>query len=163
MHRAAATAVAAAALAVSAACASAAPAAGDAGAAARTTPGAAASYLVIADEGNKRLDTDFDRFDKTDRGDLAASIADLRDIAVTEHRFDQRLDGLTLPAAPAFTARTLITVNEARAALTRQAAAATSMAQLDGYRARLTAADAPVEQAVRAIRAELGLPAPDTD
>jgi hypothetical protein len=54
-------------------------------------------------------------------------------------------------------------VNETRAALTTQAAASTSPAQLDSFQRRLTASNAPVEQAAAGIRAQLGLPAPDTD
>lgn len=126
-----------------------------------TQPGAA--YLAIAVAGNTSLDRDFDRLHGQDRGDLTAAAGDLRDIATTEHLFDERLAALTLPAGPEGWARTLIRVNETRAALTRQAAASSTLAELAGYQQRLTAANARVEQAVRAIRAELGLPAPDTD
>ena len=134
-------------------------------ASASSRPGseAAAAYLTIATAGNKQLDTDFDRVHGPDRSNLGAAKADLRDIAATEHLFDSQLTALTLPAGPEGWAHTLITVNEARAALTTQAAASTSLAQLASYQSRLTAANVPVEQAVTAIRAELGLPAPDSD
>jgi hypothetical protein len=46
--------------------------------------------------------------------------------------------------------------------LTTQAAASGTLDQLDSYKARLTAANAQVERPVKVIRAELGLPAPDT-
>lgn len=124
-------------------------------------PGAA--YLTIAVAGNKRLDTDFDRLHGPDQGDLAAAQRDLRDIAATEHLFDKRLAVLALPPRPAAWARKLISANEARAALTRQAAASATPAELAGCQQRLTAANVSVEQAVRAIRADLGLPAPDSD
>ena len=123
----------------------------------------AAAYLAIAQAGNARLETDFDRLHGPDRTDPATADADLHDIAATEHLFDQRLANLALPPDAERWARTLIGVNEARAALTRQAAASRTPAQLAGYQARLTAANVPVEQAVRAIRAELGLPPPETD
>lgn len=127
-------------------------------------PGTAATaYLTIANAGNKQLDTDFDRVQGPDRGNLAAARADLRDITATEHLFDARLTALVLPSGPEGWAHTLVTVNEARAALTARAAASTSLAQLASYQSQLTAANVPVEQAVTAIRAELGLPAPDTD
>jgi hypothetical protein len=122
----------------------------------------AAAYLTIANAGNKRLDTDFDRLQGPDRVDLAAARADLRDIAATEHLFDQRLAALKLPPGPEAWAHTLIRVNETRAALTTRAAAGVSPAQLAGYRRPLAAANVPVESAATAIRVELGLPAPDT-
>ncbi|MBR7825038.1 hypothetical protein KDK95_01880 [Actinospica sp. MGRD01-02] len=141
---------------------------GLAGGAARTDGAApparpAAAYLAIAQAGNARLETGFDRLHGPDRADPATADADLRGIAATEHLFDQRLSRLALPAGPERWARTLIGVNEARVALTRQAATSRTPAQLAGYQAPLTAANVPVEQAVRAIRASLGLPPPDTD
>ena len=51
---------------------------------------------------------------------------------------------------------------QARAALTATAAAATSLRQLRSYQPRLDAANGPVEEAVRVIRSQLGLPPPDT-
>ncbi|MEY9846069.1 hypothetical protein [Streptacidiphilus sp. MAP5-3] len=131
---------------------------------ASTASSPAAAYLAIASTGNTRLDRDFDRFNGPDRSDLTASAADLRDIATTEHAFDQRLAHLTLTLPPeaATWARTLIRANEARASLTLRAADSTSLRQLGGLRPSLTAANAPVERAVSAIRATLGLPPPDT-
>lgn len=123
---------------------------------------AAAAYLAIANAGNHRLDTDVDRFDGPDRADLPAARADLRDIAATERTFDQRLAQLPLPPDSEAWARALIEANEARATLTGSAAASTSLRRLDGLRAQLTAANAPVEHAVTGIRASLHLPPPDT-
>ena len=53
-----------------------------------------------------------------------------------------------------------MTANEARARLTTAAAASTSLSQLHRYEPRLTAANQPVEEAVRVIRSQLGLPPP---
>ncbi|MBR7833884.1 hypothetical protein KDL01_11440 [Actinospica durhamensis] len=122
----------------------------------------AAAYLAIAQAGNKRLDKDFDRLRGPDRTDLPAARSDLRDIAATEHLFDERLSALTLPPGPEVSAGTVISANEARAALTGQAADSTTPAQLAAYQLRLAAANAPVEHAVRDIRVQLHLPAPDT-
>ncbi|RAG87237.1 hypothetical protein DN069_01465 [Streptacidiphilus pinicola] len=123
---------------------------------------AAAAYLAIATPANHRLDADFDRFDGADRGDLAAARADLRDIAATEHAFDRDLARLALPQAAAAWVRPLISANETRADLTARAATSGSLPLLNGLRPRLTAANAPVERAVTGIRADLGLPPPDT-
>jgi hypothetical protein len=122
---------------------------------------AARSYLAIARPANRRLETDFDGLDDH-RNDLAAAKADLRDAAATERRFDRRLLALGLPAATETVARLLVTANEARARLTTAAAASTSLGQLHRYEPRLTAANTPVEEAVRVIRSQLGLPPPET-
>lgn len=130
------------------------------------TPGrsdAAAAYLTIATAGSKRLETDFDRLQGPDRGNLAATESDLRDSADTEHLFDERLAALALSPAAEAKARALISVNEARVTLTRKAATSATLAELAGYQPWVTAADAPVEQAVLAMRAELGLPPPESD
>jgi hypothetical protein len=169
----AAAAAACAALAV-AACASGRPAAPSPGqSVARSSPAAvsatspaqralAARYLAIASAGNRRLETGFDRLDGQDRGDLSAAQADLRDIAATEHLFDQQLSGMAFPAGTEQAARSLVRVNQARAQLTIMAARSASLPQLRGYERQLTAANEPVEAAVRLIRRQLGLPPPDT-
>jgi hypothetical protein len=122
---------------------------------------AAHSYLAIARSANRRLETDFDGLDDHP-GDLAAAKADLRDAAATERQVDRQLLALKLPAATETVARLLVTANEARARLTTAAAASTSLSQLYRYQPRLTAANAPVEDAVRVIRSQLGLPPPET-
>jgi hypothetical protein len=122
---------------------------------------AARSYLAIALPANRRLDADFDGLDDN-HNDLAAAEAALRDAAATERQFDRRLLALKLPAATETVARLLVTANEARARLTTAAAASTSLSQLHRYQPRLTAANRPVEEAVRVIRSQLGLPPPET-
>ncbi|WP_042374608.1 hypothetical protein [Streptacidiphilus neutrinimicus] len=126
------------------------------------TAAAAAAYVAIANPANHRLDTDFDRFDGPDRGDLARARTDLRDIAATEHAFDQDLARLELPPAAVTWAQVLVGANEARAALTSRAAANTALPQLNALRPVLSAMNAPVERAVTALRADLRLPPPDT-
>jgi hypothetical protein len=122
---------------------------------------AARGYLAIARPANRRLETDFDGLNDH-RNDLAAAKADLRDAVATERQFDRRLLALRLPAVTETVARLLVTANEARARLTTAAAASTSLSQLHRYEPRLTAANAPVEEAVRVIRSQLGLPPPET-
>lgn len=122
----------------------------------------AARYLVIAQAGNRRLEADFNRLHGPDRHVLPAARADLRDIAATERLFDRRLLAIAFPPAIAAAARALFRVNQARASLTIAAARSVSLRQLRGYQPRLTAANVPVEQAVRTIRRQLGLPPPET-
>jgi hypothetical protein len=119
-------------------------------------------YLAIALPANRRLDADFDGLDDNDHDDLAAAAADLLAAAATERQFDQRLLRITLPPDIEVIARLMVAANQSRARLTDEAARSASLAQLRGYAPRLTAANAPVEEAVRVLRTQLGLPPPDT-
>jgi hypothetical protein len=134
--------------------------------AAPTAPAAtralAARYLAIAQPANHQLDHEFDAFKDNENSNLAAAQADLRAAAATERRFDRQLITITFPPQTEPIVRLLYRVNQARAALTSTAAGATSLRQLHGYQRRLDAANGPVEDAVRVIRSQLGLPPPDT-
>lgn len=118
--------------------------------------------MTIATPANQRLDTDFDGMAAGDDNVLEAARADLADAAATERRFDAQLLGLPLRDSVRATAGALVAANESRAALTSRAAAAPTLTVLHGYDADLAAANAAVEQQVRAIRSQLGLPPPDT-
>jgi len=72
---------------VTAGCAAARPPARAAAVASPSGLVAAGRYLAIAEDGNDRLEVDFDRLAGRDRGRLAAAHADLRDAAATERRF----------------------------------------------------------------------------
>ncbi|MDR0344547.1 MAG: hypothetical protein LBI49_15810 [Nocardiopsaceae bacterium] len=122
----------------------------------------AARYLVIAKAGNARLEIDFDGLAHRDRNHLAAAKADLRDAVATERLFDRRLLRIGFPPAIEATARRLYRANQSRAALTAAAATSGSLRDLHARQPALTAANRPVEQAVRMIRRELGLPPPST-
>ena len=123
----------------------------------------AARYMAIARPANRELDHEFDGFDDHIKdGDLAAARADLRAAVVTERRFDRQLIALSFPPRTEPFARLLYRVNQARAELTSTAAGVTSLPELRGYQRRLDAANEPVEEAVRVIRAQLSLPPPDT-
>jgi hypothetical protein len=122
----------------------------------------AAEYLAIARPGNRGLESAFDPLKDRDKNDLAAAKADLRRAARVERTFDRRLLRIRFPPATEAVARTLYRVNEARARLTTAAAASTSLRQLHAYQPGLDAANRPVEQAVRTIRRQLGLPPPPT-
>jgi len=123
----------------------------------------AARYTAIARPANRELDHEFDGFDDHLKdGDLAAARADLRAAVVTERRFDRQLIALSFPPRTEPFVRLLYRVNQERAELTSTAAGVTSPRELRGYQRRLDAANEPVEDAVRVIRAQLGLPPPDT-
>ena len=123
----------------------------------------AAAYMAIARPANVELDHEFNGFDEHVKdGDLAAARADLRAAVVTERRFDRQLIALSFPPRTEPFVRLLYRVNQARATLTSTAAGVTSLNELRGYQRRLDAANGPVEDAVRVIRGQLGLPPPDT-
>ena len=123
----------------------------------------AARYMAIARSANRELDHEFDGFDDhMKNGDLAAARADLRAAVVTERRFDRQLIAFSFPPRTEPFVRLLYRVNQARAELTSTAAGVTSLRELRGYQRRLDAANEPVEDPVRVIRVELGLPPPDT-
>jgi hypothetical protein len=122
----------------------------------------AARYLAIAQPANHQLDHEFDRLKDHESSNLAAAQGDLRAAAATERRFDRQLMAITFPPQTEPIVRLLYRVNQARAALTSTAAGATSLRQLRGYQRRLDAANGPVEDAVRVIRSQLGLPPPNT-
>jgi hypothetical protein len=129
------------------------------------TPGIralAADYLAIARPANHRLDIEVGAYEKHARRDLAAAAAALRAQAATERHFDRQLAAIPFPPAIAATARAMIGVNEIRARLTDQQAAARSIRALLSFTGRHKAADAEVEAQVRVIRAELGLPPPES-
>ncbi len=122
----------------------------------------AARYMAIARPANRELDHGFDGFDDHIKdGDLAAARADLRAAVVTERRFDRQLIALSFPPRTEPFVRLLYRVNQERAELTSTAAGVTSLRDLRGCQRRLDAANEPVEDAVRIIRAQLGLPPPD--
>jgi len=123
----------------------------------------AARYLAIAEAGNDALEHDFDALEAGDANDLRAARPELLRIAATERRFDRRLLALALPPPMATTARALVRANEARASLTALAASSTSVAELQSFLTRMTAANPPVEDQVKTLRRQLGLPPPDTD
>jgi hypothetical protein len=112
---------------------------------------------------NAKLDAAFDALEDADHDRLTAAQHDLQSIAATERDFDRQLSALGLPPAMSSIANALVAVNEQRASLTDQAAAAPTLAQLHTFDDRLEAANDPVEDQVRALRSQLGLPPPDTD
>src|SRR5262249_39226792 len=122
----------------------------------------AARYLAIAEPANRRLDTEVDAYTDHAHENLAAAAAALRAQAATERAFDRQLARIPFPARIAATARALISVNEIRAALAEHQARARSIPALLALRADHKSADAEVEAQVRVIRAQLGLPPPET-
>lgn len=133
-------------------------------AAAATVPRAvfAAQYLAIARPANERLDRDFDGLEDASHDDLQAAALDLRDASATERKFDRQLLRLSLPPAAERIAQLMVTANESRARLSDRAAASATLPALHRYLPRVTAANAPVEAAVRVVRDQLGLPPPET-
>ena len=125
--------------------------------------GPAARYLAIAEPANARLDTAFDVGSRTATATSPETQADFRLAAATERSFDRDLLAIALPPTIRATALAMVKVNEARAALTEQAAGSTTVAQVEGYEQDIDVANDVVEQQVDIIRDQLHLPPPDTD
>lgn len=124
----------------------------------------AARYLAVALPANEQLDHEVDGYgDAVKDGDLAAARKDLTDEVATERTFDADVLRIRFPASVEGSVRDLVTANTARIALTLRQAGAGSAAAMRALDRQHKAADAAVEAPVRAIRAELGLPPPDTD
>jgi len=120
----------------------------------------ATKYLAIARAGNRRLEDVFDPLEDRDRNNVPRADADLRSAAATERLFDRRLLAISFPPSTERVARTLYAVNQVRARLTTAAAKSPSVPVLHEYQRELKVANIPVEQAVKEIRARLGLPPP---
>ena len=119
-------------------------------------------YLAIAEAGNRHLERDLGRLEGRDRTQLAAAKADLADAAATERLFDHRLSLIKFSPPIEPIASLLYRLNQARASVTAAAARSTTLPQLRVWLERLERENAAVEDAVRVIRSQLGLPPPST-
>ena len=122
----------------------------------------AKAYLAIAVPANHRLDVEVDKYEDERHHDLAAAESALRAQAATERQFDRDLAKIGFPPQIAATARALIGVNEIRAGLAEREAKARSISGLLSFDSAHKLANAQVEAQVRVIRAQLGLPPPET-
>jgi hypothetical protein len=119
-------------------------------------------YLDIAKRGNERLERDVDALLGGDRNRLNSAHADLHDASVTERLFDRRLIEIPFPPAIKMIAVHLYSTNQARAAVTAEAAKSRTFRELHSFETRISAENKVVETQVRRIRAALDLPPPDT-
>jgi hypothetical protein len=126
-------------------------------------PSLASRYLAIANPANYRLDVEVDGYTDAQHDDLAEAKSDLRAEVATEHWFDTHLTAIIFLPHVAAIARTLIRINQQRAAMTALQAQSTSLAHVRAFNRQHAAADAAVETEVKAIRRALNLPPPDTD
>jgi hypothetical protein len=122
----------------------------------------AKAYLAIAEPANHRLDAEVNKYEAERHHDLAAAESALRAQASTERQFDRNLAKIGFPPSIAATARALIGINQIRAGMAEREAKAGSIQELLSYGTQHKMADAQVEAQVRVIRAQLGLPPPET-
>ena len=122
----------------------------------------AAAYLAIARPANEKLDKAEKHYARYCRTNLVAAEAALRAQAAIEHRFDVQLATIRFPPAVEATASALIRVNQIRIAVTVRQAGARSVRALLDMTGGHKAADAEVEAQVSVIRAQLGLPPPES-
>jgi hypothetical protein len=123
----------------------------------------AAAYLAIALPANRRLDKEVDSYEDHEHDDLAIARRDLRAEAATERGFDSKLLKIAFPIDVKAIAWELVQANNERIALTERQSRVATIARLRGLDKRHKTADAAVEDQVRIIRQDLGLPPPDSD
>jgi hypothetical protein len=124
----------------------------------------AKEYLAVALPANGQLDHEVDGYGDAEKDDdLAAARTDLAGEVATERAFDAAVLRIRFPASIEGPVRALVRANGARIALTLRQEGAGSVAVMRALDRRHKAADAAVEAPVRVIRADLGLPPPDTD
>jgi hypothetical protein len=119
-------------------------------------------YLAIAQAGNRRLERDLGRLEDRDRIRLITAKAALADAAATERLFDHRLSRIEFGPPIEPIATLLYRLNQARASATAAAARSATLRQLRKWLTRLDRENAAVEEAVRIVRSQLGLPPPET-
>jgi hypothetical protein len=120
------------------------------------------SYLAIAQAGNRRLEKDLGRLEDFDRIRLTTAKAALADADATERQFDHRLSLIEFGPPIEPIASLLYRLNQARANVTAAAARSTTLRRLRMWLRRLDRENAAVEEAVRILRSQLGLPPPQT-
>jgi hypothetical protein len=123
---------------------------------------AKARYLEIANEANRKIGPLMDKLPRLMRTNIAGADADMWSIAASERLFDRRLLRITFPPDIQPIATQLYVANQSRAAITANLADAVSFQELRYDKLRLAEANAPLEDAVRAIRKKLGLPPPSS-
>jgi hypothetical protein len=121
----------------------------------------AAEYLAIANPANRQLDRAVDQFGDHAHDDLTAAASDLMNHASIERQWDRQLLRIGFPGELKPVVSRLVQANEARADLALREAKSSSLAELGTFGPAHAAADAKVEQQVRVIRHDLGLPPPD--
>jgi hypothetical protein len=119
-------------------------------------------YLAIAQAGNRRLEKDLGRLEDFDGIRLTTAKAALADAAATERQFDHRLSLIEFRPPIEPIASLLYRLNQARASVTAAAARSATLRQLRMWLRRLDRENAAVEEAVRILRRQLGLPPPQT-
>jgi hypothetical protein len=119
-------------------------------------------YLGIASPANRRLEVDNDGYAAAEKDNRVKAERFLRSEVTAEQLFDSELLQIKFPPLVEGQVQALVRANNERIALTQLQARATTLGALRDFDARHKAADAAVEAPVRRIRAELGLPPPET-
>ncbi|HTS96793.1 MAG TPA: hypothetical protein VMI33_09235 [Streptosporangiaceae bacterium] len=126
-----------------------------AGASARIT----SLYTNLADPADHALTAEVDGYALDEHHNLAAAKLDLSKVVKTQASFDNQLGEITFPPAPDPHVDLLIAADQKRIKLFKLQMQATTLRKLRAFDARDEAANAAVEEQVRIIRQDLGLPA----
>lgn len=108
-------------------------------------------YTGILTPASQQLSVDAAAYTASEGHNLAAAEAALTAEVTSEHAFDTSLEAVTFPPPIAAMAKALVQADEARAKLTAEQAASSSLTQLRSFNDRVQAASAAVQADLKLI------------
>jgi hypothetical protein len=125
-----------------------------------TQPILASQYLAVITPATQQLNTDAAAYAASEADHLAVAEAALKAEVTSERALDSSLTAFAFPPAIAPLARALIRANQARAALTAEQAASSSLTRLRSFDHRVQLADAAVQNEMKLVGAAVDAPLP---
>jgi hypothetical protein len=125
-----------------------------------TQPILASQYLAVITPASQQLTTDAAAYAASEGDHLAVAEAALKAEVTSERALDASLTAFAFPPAIAPLARALIRANQARAALTAEQAASSSLTRLRSFDHRVQLANAAVQTEMKLVRTAVDAPLP---
>ena len=125
-----------------------------------TQPMLAAEYAAVMAPASQQLTTDAAAYAANEGDHLAVAEAALKAEVTAERALGRSLAAFPFPPAIAPLAKGLIQANQARAALTAEQAASSSLTRLRSFNHRVQLADAAVQTEMKLVRTAVDAPLP---
>jgi hypothetical protein len=125
-----------------------------------TQPILASRYLAVITPATQQLNTDAAAYAASEGDHLAVAEAALKAEVTSERALDASLTAFAFPPAIAPLARALINANQARATLTAEQAASSSLTRLRSFNHQVQLADAAVQTEMKLVRTAVDTPLP---
>ena len=125
-----------------------------------TQPILASQYLAVITPASQQLTTDAAAYAASEGDHLAVAEAALKAEVTSERALDASLTAFAFPPDIAPLARALIRANQARAALTAEQAASSSLTRLRSFDHRVQLANAAVQTEMKLVRTAVDAPLP---